>query len=296
MAAEPWEVDDENLHLAWERDGYSDDEGEDDDDDDDEDMEMPLQDLAVHEFLEVLLDHYLAGAVVTAKTFCTLCHWAELAGMGGEVAKYSKKPGCSTGDYARHLERELGFRTEKDKLYKVNTVGHPRREIDRTPIDVPMRLPHVVLEEEVATTPSVGLLLDEQAEAQELPPPYASHPVVERNRGLVLPISIYMDGVKYSNVDSAIGMWMQNHLTNKRSLLCVVRKSMLCKCGCRGRCTWWPIMTCLKWSLLALATGRRPDRRHDGNVLHVWELSMQDVARSSLGFFRGGDLLEGRLG
>ena len=56
-----------------------------------------------------------------------------------------------------------------------------------------------------------------------------------------------------------------NLVNNKRHVVCVIRKSSLCKCGCRGWCTLFPVFQMLKWSFKALYEGRRPSEGHDGS-------------------------------
>ena len=56
---------------------------------------------------------------------------------------------------------------------------------------------------------------------------------------------------------------VENLISGERHLVCAVRKSHMCRCGCRGWCTLYPIFCNLRWSFLALARGTFPDNRDD---------------------------------
>ena len=75
------------------------------------------------------------------------------------------------------------------------------------------------------------------------PPSYESHPVVQRNAGrLVAPLGVYMDALPYSLVDSVLGVWVINLVTGARDVLLTIRKKRVCSCGCKGWCTYYPIL------------------------------------------------------
>eukprot|EP00969_Alexandrium_andersonii_P269316 11903492-Alexandrium_andersonii.AAC.1 len=83
----------------WEEPGYSDDEAG---------VPDPYRDPAAagEEFVEELLDLYLASQI-SAMHFCTLCWWANRGGIKGPASKYALRPGQSSGNYQRHLDRVL---------------------------------------------------------------------------------------------------------------------------------------------------------------------------------------------
>ena len=55
----------------------------------------------------------------------------------------------------------------------------------------------------------------------------------------------------------------------------MLNKSVLCRCGCYGRCTFEPIWVVLAWSFQALLTGRFPKRDHEGHVFKdPWRRAM----------------------
>ncbi len=112
-------------------------------------------------------------------------------------------------------------------------------------------------------------------------PCYTSHPTVKAaaEAGLPspLPISIYMDGVSYSDgasgrQESVYGLWVINCLSGRRHLVTSLKTGDYCCCGCGGWCTLWPCLKTLQWQLLALQEGRAPERRPDGSEWSATEL------------------------
>eukprot|EP00959_Pyramimonas_sp_CCMP1952_P083552 1746653-Pyramimonas_sp.AAC.1 len=55
-----------------------------------------------------------------------------------------------------------------------------------------------------------------------------------------------------------IAITCYNLATNKRHYLGSVAKQFLCRCGCRGWDTMFPIMRAIEWSFEASAQGARP--------------------------------------
>ena len=103
---------------------------------------------------------------------------------------------------------------------------------------------HEAVRDDMLGDPSLLLRLDEAIEDGTLPPAYFDNPIVKRERERVgggkrvLPYSLFLDGVPYSLTDSVTGVWVKNELTGKRDLLAVLRKRLLCRCGCRGWCSF----------------------------------------------------------
>ena len=46
--------------------------------------------------------------------------------------------------------------------------------------------------------------------------------------------------------------------------MCIVRKRIVCQCGCRGWCTYYTVCVFVEWCLRCLADGVFPSTRHDG--------------------------------
>lgn len=92
--------------------------------------------------------------------------------------------------------------------------------------------------------------------------------MVERSGGVeqIFLVSLYLDGVPYTNTDSVVGIWLINMVAGVRHMLGLVRKSITCRCGCRGWDTFFPILQFLLWSFRALASGNFPGQRHGGTA------------------------------
>ena len=104
------------------------------------------------------------------------------------------------------------------------------------------------------------------------PRSYLKHPVVKKHEGAkpVVPLAVFLDGVQQATRDSMLVISMTNLLSQKKHILCILRKRLLCglkaSCGCKGWCFLWPVWKFLHWSLQALAEGRWPSARHHGEV------------------------------
>ena len=122
--------------------------------------------------------------------------------------------------------------------------------------------------------------LEEAVGARDLPECYFQHPLVQRAGGesLLLPVALYIDGVAYSQVDTAIGFWFVNLISGARYLIAVLRKASLCECGCRGWCSLAEVFKFVHWSMLALSEGVFPSRRHDGLEFRGSEAKRAELA------------------
>ena len=120
----------------------------------------------------------------------------------------------------------------------------------------------------------------------DLPPLYAESPIVRTAPPgqLVFPLSLYLDGVAHTRLDSTLGISCYVTTGGKRHLLAVVRRSELCSCGCKGWCTLFPVWTFLAWQLTALANGEHPRVRHDGTEFRESEPDRAAAAGTPLGF------------
>lgn len=96
-----------------------------------------------------------------------------------------------------------------------------------------------------------------------LPATYVSHPVTEDKGLLSCPITLYSDGVPYSKGDTFICYYWSTHCDpHTRHLICIIKKSDLCDCGCNGWCTTGAIQRILAWSFKCLSSGVYPEFDH----------------------------------
>ena len=80
---------------------------------------------------------------------------------------------------------------------------------------------------------------------------------------------------------------MSSIISGERFQICTIRKKDLCKCGCKGFCSFYPILRTISWSFNQLAGGIWPEVRHDGVPFEVGSM------RHDLG---GGLLADGFAG
>lgn len=217
-----------------------------------------------------LVDHLMKlylGRDLSAKDLCTICFFAGAAGVR-EARVYGYNPDAQSGHFQRHLNKVCTWMADKDRLYDVQVPSYHQADLGRGTHTLTGIPPHEAFDEQVCAEPGLRLHLREAIQAGHLPPTYSNHKVVRDNVGgnPVVPVSVFVDGVPYSLTDSVVGFWLINELNGARSLLACMRKKITCACGCRGWCSFWAIWDWLRWSLLALAKGEYPTRRHDGNA------------------------------
>jgi len=235
--------------------GDPDDPGSDADaSEDDEAQPTPEEagDLLV-EFLLVELYHNK----LSARTLCTVCHWASKAGALGAVANFALSPDSPSGHFQRKIDAATGvcMSAEKARMYSVPVPQYSKCDAYRTNHDMVIQLPHEVLHDEIKNNP--------QATEVELEPEwteaYETHPVVQSHpdRGVV-PYAMYLDGISFTKTDSLLGVFVYSLITLTRHLVAVFRKSHLCRCGCKGWCSLYPVFRVLRWSFECLAAGFFP--------------------------------------
>ena len=204
---------------------------------------------------------------LNAKQFCTTMYHAGQAGIQ-EAVPYGCNPSAQSGHFQRHLDVVFRGRLDRSRLYELETPAQGKHDLSRC-----TRTMHVLnLHEELAehmADPAVRTKLIEWESSGDAPPAYTDHPLVRAGApigspsGRVLPVALYMDGVPYSQTDSALGFWLSCLLTHRRFLGAVLRKRGACKCGCRGWCTLHAVFEWVKWCLRALADGKMPNSRGD---------------------------------
>ena len=253
---------------------------------DDEDMEevdpAHSPEEAADTFAQVLLEHYYDSSL-SAKAVCTLAYDASVAGMPGLVQELAVKPQkAGGGNYNRHLREVLGF--HNDFSYKLTVPGKTKHAVGRTDIVMGTQPLHELLAEEMEEDPEYFSKLNKAFEDDVVPPAFFQHPLVASG-GLVVPFVIYMDGVAYAINDTVVGIWAYSFATTRRHLVALVRKKLVCACGCLGWCSFWPVMQWLHWSCQVLFDGVFPSSRHDGSA---WLPSDAERAK------RGGSALPAR--
>lgn len=210
-------------------------------------------------FVQFVMSMYFSGAL-SAKSACVLCWWAGKAGARGPVSEYGFRPNAPTGHYARHIDtvEKIDVRALREQLLALPVPRYTKYDAGRSVFLLPVRAPHEELVAEIEADP--GILRAAREEAW--PPSYWGHPTVRTamDEEVVLPCALYVDGVPTTKRDGVTGFWCYNLVSCQRHLLAVLRKSELCKCGCKGFCSIWAVFQMLFWSFKALADGVWPSR------------------------------------
>ena len=74
-----------------------------------------------------------------------------------------------------------------------------------------------------------------------------------------------------------------NLVTGRRHVMGVLRKHVCCRCGCKGWCSLYPLLSFVRWSIDALAEGKWPDK-HPDRPWRVKDGPNYERAGSDLGF------------
>ena len=236
----------------------------------------------VEEMVDLLLERTL-----NARHFCTLMH---LVGESGpELQRKCKKLGKQgqgrprTGHFERHCKRNLGpFMDEASTGYRFTMPGRNKHSAGRAEHTIHASAVHEELDADLRNDQSIELRLEEAIADRQLPPIYCDHPIVKDNPDkLVLPFNLFIDGVPYSHTDGVIGFWLINVVTGRRYLFLVVRKKLLCECGCKGWCTFHAVFKYINWFLTAMARKAMPLGRHDNQP---WDLPLDAERTESAGY------------
>eukprot|EP00959_Pyramimonas_sp_CCMP1952_P456977 9474064-Pyramimonas_sp.AAC.1 len=120
----------------------------------------------------------------------------------------------------------------------------------------------------------------------ELPRSYHDHPIVLGAPAgtAVHPIAIYVDGISFSRTDGCLAWWVYEILSGVRHLLCVLRRSEMRRCGCRGWCSIWQVWSFIHWSCACMARGVMPQCRHDGGAFRNGDTVRMQEAGKPLGW------------
>lgn len=212
-------------------------------------------------FMEFLLALYFEGKA-TARTVCALSWWATKAGAKGPMSAYAYRPDSQSGQFAAHIDRAHAIDMEvmKSSMLKIAIPRYEKHRGGRAEVLVPVVAPHEAIASELAQDPSIMDRLRRSLATEQWPAAYTEHEVVKAADDAVLPCALYLDGTPLSERDGVTGFWIYNLITMRRHLCAVVRKSELCRCGCKGWCTWWSVWNMLSWSFMCLQQGRYPDR------------------------------------
>jgi len=235
-------------------------------DPDDSDVEEIDPEDAGAQLLDLLVDLKVQGKL-SATNCCLISFWAARAGAAGGVQQLGKAPGASSGHYSSHFDKVIGHRESEKDLLWVDIPCYRPFDAGRYVRQVPVFPPHEILAEECAGDKGLIRQLKGSVDAGEWPPCYHSHPVVQQAKpAIAIPIAIYIDGIQFTRRDNILGVFCNNLATGVHHLVAVLRKSWMCRCGCRGWCSLYPLLETISWSLKAAARGVYPDAGPFGDL------------------------------
>ena len=199
--------------------------------------------------LRFLLDEHLKGSM-TAKQICIASWLAWKAGVE-EVKKIALPPDTKgSGDFKRAVRSQ--FKIPLDS-YTFDVPCFSRAEGDRAVYPLVTYPIHEVVEHELST-----LEVESKAAAFEPPPNYTNNRLVKAfaAKGVtVAPLALFMDGVALGKRNSVLVISIQNLWTEKRWVVCGLRKRLLCKCG-----SLFSVFQYIAWSLQCMSHGRFPSQ------------------------------------
>ena len=201
---------------------------------------------------------------MSARLMCQLAYYAKHDGAVGPVSDFAMRPNASTGHYQRKIDTALGSVPRLTGTYFVPAPCYTKHNLRRVVRQTPVRVPHEVLDSELKARPLLRAELQASVDQRVWPEQYWRHPLVSAAARPVMPLALYVDGVAFLKKDSVLGIWVYSLLTEKRHLVCVLRKRWMCRCGCRGWCSLYPCLELVRWSLLWASRGEYPPTGHDG--------------------------------
>ena len=193
--------------------------------------------------LRDFLERKLFAGLITAVDLAIQSHYTTLCGGVG-LEDLAVRPDQAEKHAASHIELILGSKYPKPVLKSIDVPACTKRGCIREEFKVAMRMPTEIISETYNTTTHIEPPGDDPSVLALFP----NHPVVRvaRAEGLhwsrIVPLVIYTDGVKYSTRDSFVQISITDYRTLKMVPFVIVRKDDMCKCGCRGWCTLFPIL------------------------------------------------------
>jgi hypothetical protein len=203
---------------------------------------------------------------MSARLLCQLCFYAKHAGAVGSVSDFALRPNASSGHYQRKVDSALGVTLRTRVPYTLSVPAYSKHSMRREVRQTPVIIPHEALEAEFRARPTAIAELRCTVEQRDWSQQYWDHPAVRTSSRPIMPLALYLDGVPFLKKDSVLGFWIYSLMTEKRHLVCVLRKRWLCRCGCRGWCSLFPVMSFLRWTFRWAHQGVHPPSDHVGRA------------------------------
>jgi hypothetical protein len=238
-------------------------------------------DEAGEQFATFLVSLCLSGKL-SAKSTCVLAWWASRAGAIGPCRDIGLRPDAATGHFQRKIDKCTGMDEKIKDLYSFDIPGHARFDHSRSVRSIEAILPNEILATEVSHSNLLPLLERQPDDAIWRTPQYLEH--LGKSAEPLFPVDFYLDGVAFAKRDSALGFWVTNLVSDVHHLIMVLRKSELCKCGCRGWCSIWQVFELLRHSFWNMLQGFWPVQRHDNKQWFENDAARALRAGMSVGF------------
>ena len=156
------------------------------------------------------------------------------------------------------------MQSDDGRTYEIDVPVHVKISDERILAPIPFVPVHEAIADEVEQDPNIVSELQTQCNSNALPKYYYDHPVViAEPPGTVLPTEIYIDAAPFNKLDSALGFFLINLISGTRTLLGTLRKSSLCKCGCKGWCSVFSVLQLIQFGALRLQGGHHSMMRAD---------------------------------
>ena len=200
----------------------------------DEDDPDPI--FAGQQLVELLLFLRMSNKL-EANWVCMIAWWAAKAGGRGGLEKLGKQPKTPSGHFQRHLDAFMEMDKEGERGGKLGVPLYARHCAERIVRPVAVSVPHEELNDELLADPAAFAQLREAQANNELPVCYWNHIGVKgKSAEGVFPCAIYIDGMPFRKKDSMVAFVVINLITMVRHVCGILRKSELCRCGCKGWC------------------------------------------------------------
>ena len=205
-----------------------------------------------------LLREYQLGRMDGVQLTTIAYHATRAGGQG--VSDLALEPGNRHA--ADHIRGVLGARVTT--AFFVATVPMQCKTTEsRKHMDFPLNLPHEEFAACFAESPE-QFTVDADS---DLPDRFYTHPVYSRHLHKTCPLGFFSDGVPFTKRDTMIAFYWSSLQSPRRHLICAIRKSDLCKCGCKGLCTIGAVQRVIAWSFTVIQSGVWPDNDHMGRPL-----------------------------
>ena len=256
-----------------------------DDDGNERDPELMSAAEASEALFDYLVSSKLSGRTFSARSVCTIAWLATRAGAVGACGRLAANPRLSGGNHSTHFDQAIGLKDAmQERFLDVLPIpAHSKRSMLREVHHHTSCLVFDTIASEIASMDDFEAARSEAVD--QLGELYSQHPIVLASpHEQFLPIALYVDAVSYTwdRKDGCMGWWIINLSSQRRHLAAVTKKSMKCRCGCRGWCSTSVCCQFLAYLLRVMLNGVYPAERYDGGG---WAgHAMGDLAGQPLGY------------